>query len=272
MRIVIIPDLSKRGTEEMALKIRKWLGARGQLITMSSNYDELTELAIVIGGDGFIVKQAKELTKCNIPLVGVNFGTLGFLALAEKNNWQIILNEIIEGKYTTFSQPIIHITKHCGYNFGDISFFRAVSDVYIRHSMRMARFSVEVDGEYIFEENIRGDGVIVATSIGSTGYNFSAGGHLIDEGIVITPICPHPLKIESIALGDFKEIVITYHGVKGGHVKKDEDCYLFVDGTPSLILPGNKIAISKLPKKQTLFVITDHSNFLEARNEKLRER
>lgn len=265
MKILMIPDLEKEKALELSLEIGNWLvGNYGSSVfpyIEGMKIIEESDIAIIFGGDGFIMKQAKVLAEYNIPLIGINLGTLGFLATAERDNWQEVLKKVAEGKYKLKVQHLLSVThsglypQYC---------LEAVGDVYIRHMARMIIFRVVADQEIIFD-NIRGDGVVVATPMGATAYNLSAGGPLIKKGVVITPICPHPLRLRSRKLREYREIQITYLGVKG---PKDESCLLFVDGNDYPIKPSDEVRISQSSKKAS-FIIPKGFSFSEARKKKL---
>lgn len=262
MEIVILPDWSKEGSFEMAKEIGEWLKNQSFSPTWTYGDEPEPEFAILLGGDGFIMRTSRELANYDIPVMAMNFGTLGFLAVAERDNWQEVLEKVIEGRYSIERHPLLR-AEHQGSSIG--RYFEAVGNVYIRHQARMVVFDVIADGEIAYER-IRGDGVIVANPIGSTAYNLSAGGPVIKEGIVITPICTHPRRLKSKRRKKFKEIKIIYQGVKGG--QKDEGCLLFIDSDDYPIQPGDQIRISKSSKQASL-IIPEGCSFAKARKEKL---
>jgi NAD+ kinase len=264
--VAIIPSAFKAGTVAMGEEIAVWLSERS--VTPVFGRNALADFAVVIGGDGSIMREAKEVRP--VPVIAINFGTLGFLAAAKKDNWRDVLTKVLEGRYALKKHRLLSAVHYSGRRVTEKSCccfenrLDAIGDIYIRHKARMIVFTVVADGEVIFD-HIRGDGVIVATPLGSTAYNLSAGGPIITKGVVITPICPHPVRQESEQLKNFDEIRIIYHGVKG---EKDEGCLMFVDGDDYPIRPGHEIAITKSSEFASL-VIHEGFSFADARRRKL---
>lgn len=261
-RVAVIYDeyKAKAGAAEMAKEIVGWLKGRESPI----------DFAVILGGDSFIMKQAKNLAASKTSVVAVNFGTLGVLATAEKNNWQDVLAKILAGEYAIEKHGLLSVVHYDSRKVGEKycccfkEHLESVGDVYIRHKGWLISFSVIVDGKPVFD-NIRGDGVVAATPLGSTAYNWSAGGRIINKGVAITPICT-PARLKSQYFDEFNEIQILYHGMTTR--KKDEGCLLFVDGEDYPIYPGDEVAITKSPEFVS-FIVPTGFNFAEARRNKV---
>lgn len=158
--------------------------------------DEKTDMAIVLGGDGTVIRVAKNIAGKNIPILGVNLGTLGFLTEVEKPRMYQALDAVLSGNFSIEKRMVLE-----GEAQGETSL--AVNEVIVgkRNLGRMVTMSVWVNDELM--DTYVADGVIVATPTGSTAYNLSAGGPVLSpnmNALVITPICPHSLNKRSLVL------------------------------------------------------------------------
>jgi len=174
--------------------------------------DAGADLIVVLGGDGTILAVSRSLGHRQIPLIGINFGKLGFIAeftLAEFcENFQTLLRD---DRYVS-ERMILDIAVH---RDGEVTFKSiAVNDciVHAGPPFRMIELTVSIDGHHL--TTVAGDGFIVCTPVGSTAHNLSAGGPIIQGGVMgiaLTPVCPHslshqPLVVEHEAAID---IVVT---------------------------------------------------------------
>jgi NAD+ kinase len=173
---------------------------------MTKDIPEDIECAIVLGGDGTIIQTANDLMTYNIPILGVNLGTLGFLAEIETQNIEQALERLFRDDYRIENRLMLEgITvynpmnqKPCcnspGYALNDIVITR-------KGFSRIISLGIYVNDELV--DNFLGDGVVVSTPTGSTAYNLSAGGPIVitkADVMVITPICPHSLSPRSIVV------------------------------------------------------------------------
>lgn len=227
------------------------------------------ECAIVLGGDGTIIQAANDLIGRNIPILGINLGTLGFLAEIEKHNIYQALDSLLSGDYKIENRDMLH-----GEIFSDDNLCYtgdALNDIVITRSGFSRIISVEI---YVNEElvsNFRGDGVIVSTPTGSTGYNLSAGGPVIKpdaSAIIITPICPHTLSSRSIIVSskDFIKIKI-------GHSKKtqEEEAIATFDGRTAIQLQTDDIVTVSQAKENTKLIKMYQNSFFDILRTKIGE-
>lgn len=267
-KVFLIPDTFKPEAYRVSLEVEKYLKDRSVLpLWFLGSSDELEpcEFATLLGGDGFIMRKGLELGRASIPFVAINFGEKGFLAVAEKDNWQEILEKVLNGRYVIEKRPILAVT-HFHENSG-VRNFEVAGNVYIRHRAYQILFSVSIDGKVIFEK-LGGDGVIVANATGATAYNLAADGAIISSGWVITPICPHRLDVVSLPVPESaKKIEIVYHGRKSAQYD-DEGCLLFSDSEKYPILPGDRLEIKKSDKEVAL-IIPEGFSFIESLQKKL---
>lgn len=151
--------------------------------------DENTDLIIAIGGDGSFINAIHKFNYPNIPIVGINTGHLGFLQDINPNDIDTFIQSYKEGKYYLMSIAILKAVIDTGDS--DITIY-AINEIVIRNTMtRMIHLAFKINNSFI--ERFSGDGLIVATPTGSTAYNYSAGGAIIDpslEVLQITPLCP----------------------------------------------------------------------------------
>ena len=158
------------------------------------------ECAIVLGGDGTMIQAAIDLVHCDVPILGVNTGTLGFLTEVECQNLEEALERLLKDDYTTESRIMLKETAKFKGEDSRTSCY-ALNDMVIAKQGECRLITVKVfQGEELVDI-YRADGLIVATPTGSTGYNLSAGGPVLVPGLhatVITPICAHSLNKRSL--------------------------------------------------------------------------
>ncbi|HPU62975.1 MAG TPA: NAD(+)/NADH kinase, partial [Mobilitalea sp.] len=160
------------------------------------------ECAIVLGGDGTIIRCATHLMNLNVPILGINLGTVGFLAEIEKNHTIDALNKLFDDDYVVENRIMLRGELYKGDSHltpDDKYFYKgyALNDIVITRMglSRIISMQIYVNDQLI--DDYRGDGVIISTPTGSTAYNLSAGGPIIAskaDVMVITPICPHSLS------------------------------------------------------------------------------
>lgn len=227
------------------------------------------ECAIVLGGDGTLLKAARDLMEQEIPLLGVNLGTLGYLAEVEIGNIEPALDKLLCGDYTKevrmmLSGDVFREGKSVVHDF-------ALNDIVISRcgSLQILHFHIYVNGRFL--NGYGADGMIVATPTGSTGYNMSAGGPIVEPGaslILLTPICPHTLNTRSIVLSPDDEVVIE---IPEGRERRVQEVEASFDGSHRVVLrTGDKIVIQKASKTTEILKLNTES-FLEVLHKKMSE-
>lgn len=184
------------------------------------------ECAIVLGGDGTLIQAARDLAGSNIPLLGVNMGTLGYLAqIGREEDILPALDELIADHYGLEQRIMLKGTVISDGRV--IAEDIALNDIVLsRMGFNMLRFNLSIDGEFL--NDYSADGIIAATPTGSTAYNLSAGGPIAvpdSEMILLTPICPHTLNSRSVVLAPDRviELEITGRGETGKFLSFDGD-------------------------------------------------
>ncbi|MFK5923618.1 MAG: NAD(+)/NADH kinase [Verrucomicrobiota bacterium] len=168
---------------------------------------EVSDILVVLGGDGsllWVLGQLKERVK---PLAGINIGTLGFLSCATGDEYQRLVDAIAQNAYETSQRAIVRASLLIHEKNGTIEggSYYGLNEVTISRaaSSRTIQIEARVDGRFV--NHYSGDGVIIATPTGSTAYSLSAGGPIIDPAARVfsmTPICPHALANRAIVMSD----------------------------------------------------------------------
>ena len=232
------------------------------------------DCCIVIGGDGTILQVARALAGSEIPILGVNAGNLGYLAETDPDNIGAAIDRIEAGEYELslrrmLSARIIKGNTIHDTGENDVVLSEALNDITISRcgNLQIINFSVFVNGKLLCELNA--DGIIVATPTGSTGYNMSAGGPIVEPGadlIILTPICAHTLNTRSIILkpDDNVEVVVG-NGRNGGSITVEASS----DGNDRYNMEsGDRIEIKRSGNTASLIKLSGDS-FLQILNKKL---
>lgn len=202
------------GTEGKTDRPSDWFGRhagghRKFRYTDVSLIPDAVECVIVLGGDGTIIQAAKDLKDRGLPILGINMGTLGYLAEIDTSSIFPALDAMMEDRY--FIEERLMLCGQVIRGGKTVHEDVALNDIVLSRSgsLRVIRFDIYVDGEYL--NHYQADGMIVATPTGSTAYNLSAGGPIImptSDMIILTPISPHTLNARSIVLPSDVEIDI----------------------------------------------------------------
>lgn len=228
-----------------------------------------TDCILVLGGDGTLLEAARDTAQLGIPLIGVNLGTLGYLAEVEKSNLPEALDRLCDGDYQVDKRMMLE--GHVMSDAGTDSVKYALNDVVISRNgpLQVIHFHIFVNGHFL--RGYSADGIIVSTPTGSTGYNLSAGGPIVEPEanlMVITPICPHTLNTRSIVLSPEDRIEIEIEQSKNGQHQEVEANF---DGSHSIPLKaGSRIRISKSQRTTSIIRLSDVS-FLEVLHRKMGE-
>ncbi|BBF41918.1 NAD kinase [Lachnospiraceae bacterium KM106-2] len=223
--------------------------------------DDDTDCAIVLGGDGTLIQAANDLLDKDIPLLGVNLGTLGFLAEFEKDSIYDMLPYLFEDKCTIENRMMLDGKAYDETNKA-IYHGKSLNDIVItkRGLCRLITIHVYVNDELI--DTYLCDGVIVATPTGSTGYNLSAGGPVVVpklQAMMITPICPHTLNNRCIMVTADDKIELEIG--KSKETLEDEAMAVYDGRIVCALKTGNRIQINKANEETRLVRVTDKSFF-----------
>ena len=215
------------------------------------------EMVICLGGDGTILHMAKAATRKGIPILGINIGTMGFMAELESTELDK-LTKVAKGEYTLDSRMMMDVTVQRDRDiiFHDI----CLNDVVVTKGAvaRIVHLAVKCDGVRAME--CGGDGIIVSTPTGSTAYSYSAGGPSVEpeaRNIIITPICAHEIGSRSIVASDKR--VITVEMVQNAR----RNAYLSVDGGRAVRLNMGDITTIKKSHLETKLVRLKDRSFYD---------
>lgn len=220
------------------------------------------DLVIVLGGDGGILAAAREAAPLGTPIIGVDLGSFGFLAAEDPDYLLGDLDNLLAGRFSIENHVMLLITVEGVHTW-------ALNDAVISKSIhgRMIRLRTLVDGDHL--ATFPADGLIVATATGSTAYNLSAGGPIVDSrmaAMVITPICPHTLYSRPLVLPAEVEVTLSLEA----DGKESEAALLLIDGQESSPLTsGQAVTIRRAPKDAQL-VRLGKFRFYDRLREKLR--
>ena len=245
------------------------------LSELGSEYEELPELSeevdciLVIGGDGTMLQAARVVAGKKIPMIGINKGTLGFLTEIEVSELEDALDQILSDDYQIEERMML---KGEIYHEGErVNQSLALNDLVITRSgiSRIIECRIMVNGRPM--NTFNGDGLIVSTPTGSTGYNLSAGGPVVGPNadiVLLTPICPHSLGVRSTVLAPTDDIWIEIGRTR--KTQKEEAVATFDGQTGVYLTPGDRIHVRPAFEKLYLLKIREH-NFYEILRGKLKK-
>lgn len=234
-------------------------------IQFKNTQEELknADMLICFGGDGTILHAAKDANACHVPVLGVNLGSVGFMAELEQGELSM-LSRLAAGKYTIESRMMLDVVvrREGKIVYSDL----ALNDAAVTKGAVARVVDLEVYGDKVLISSFSADGVIISTPTGSTAYSMSAGGPIVEptaENIIVTPICPHALSARSFVLGRGRMLSVKL----GRMVRKTT--YLSVDGGKAFRLNGGDIVEARESKSKTQLVRVTGRTFYEILNHKL---
>jgi NAD+ kinase len=210
-RLSVIVDPRKPEAVALAEKMRAWLKEREAYAADVTRAD----VQVVIGGDGTVVRAAR--ANCQVPILGIDFGAFGFLTHVPPTRWEARLKQVLAGRYEVRVDSTIRVDLERGST--SLGSLWAVQDVVFHafvmpgNGQQMAILELYIDNKYL--NPIPGDGLIVATSPGSSAYNLSAGGPVLAPGsqtFAITPICAHTPMRAAFAVAESTAITLVHNG------------------------------------------------------------
>lgn len=271
--IIVNPQKDKdlQLTKQIQSYIEAQGGSCGYQMNQEYRQEEIpsrTDCILVVGGDGTLLRAARDMAMRNIPLIGVNTGHIGYLCELDGENVMTGLETLMEEKSYSVEHRML-LTGYWVKESGQSEQQVALNDIVIHRSgaLQVVDFIISVDGEYL--NTYSADGIIIATPTGSTAYNMSAGGPIVDpraELILITPISPHTLNAKSIVLGADAEITIE---VAARRTEKDERADVSFDGdSVGILTVGEKIVVKRAETRAGILKLSKLS-FLERLGKKL---
>ncbi|MCI8986732.1 MAG: NAD(+)/NADH kinase [Lachnospiraceae bacterium] len=229
---------------------------------------EVPDCILVLGGDGTLLRAARNLLNQDIPLLGINLGTLGYLAEVEIAAIEEALDKLLADRFTREERMMLEgqVRRQ---DMAEQNY--ALNDIVISRcgSLQVLTFQIYVNGQFL--NSYSADGMIVATPTGSTGYNMSAGGPIVEPGaslLLLTPICPHTLNTRSIVLAPDDEIRIEIPRGKDGQRQTVEASY---DGSHKVRLQTDDSIVIRRADKTTGILKLNTESFLTVLHKKMSE-
>jgi len=275
--------IGKHNSPEVAvhlLRLADFLSERGLSVVVDELTDELltdnpypamalaemaavTDLAIVMGGDGTMLNIARTFSPHHVPLIGVNQGRLGFLTDLTPENMLDSIAAMLDGRFITEQRLLLsaRVLRGEAEVFSGLAFNEVV--VHRSNISSMVEFEVRIDGQYLY--NQRADGLIVATPTGSTAYAMSAGGPILHPGLEVlelVPICPHTLSNRPIVVNSLSVLEILMH--------RTDDIRVRLDSHSSFDMQlHDKIVVTRHPDHACLLHPLGHSYYTTLREKLL---
>ncbi len=240
------------------------LPGHGLEVCSREQMGEQCDLVIVIGGDGSLLGAARAVARYNVPVLGINRGSLGFLTDIQPDHLEEQIGEVLDGKFMVESRFLLEAElKRNGVVVGHSD---ALNEVVLHPGKvtKMIRFELFIDGQFVYSQ--RSDGLIVATPTGSTAYALSGGGPIMHprmDAVVLVPMHPHTLSSRPLVIDGNSEIKIV--------IDTDNTTWpqLACDGQVHIsAAPGDVLSIHKKPFKLRLIHPLNH-NYYEVCRTKL---
>ena len=277
-KIAIFAKVHDPRCQGVAGELIAWLEARGLVPLVEAHFarhlgspgivsediPDLADMAVVLGGDGTLISAARLLGAREIPILGVNLGSLGFLTEITLDELYPALEACLGGDYRVSERMMLAVTVERG---GDAVFSHRVLNDAVINKGALARI---IDMESLVNDHYlttyKADGLIISSPTGSTGYCLSANGPIVHpdlECLTITPICPHTLTNRPIVLEASADITIRL-------ISKDEDVYLTLDGQVGMKLKCGDIIRVRRAEHRTRLVMSRSKDYFEVLRTKLK--
>lgn len=268
----LVLNNSKDGVIQYADTLEKALKARGAKCLHSIGYLDMssvpkdTECIISLGGDGTIMRVARDIAGTNMAILGINMGHLGYLtSVSKEDDIENLVTDLIEGNYSIEKRMILQAyalksgiaTKK----------YLAINELVVTRILtgKTIQCKIKVNNEYLNLYN--SDGIIISTPTGSTAYNLSAGGPIVEtraKVFILTPICPHALNLRSIVLSSDSVIDIEIIG------NNNLEQVAVFDGENTISLSTGDHIIIKEAKTKINFIKLNKNSFMDNLRNKMR--
>ncbi len=276
--VLILANHSKGQVRDAIAEVISWLDGRATVVA-DVDTCEMTpgkagalpnaDLALVLGGDGTFLSQARVMIDRDVPLLGINFGKLGFLAEFTVDSLKTHWDAIIQGRCRTTERIVLDVTAYppdsprYGYDggmpdpvFQSVAMNDAVVTAGPPYRMIELGLAIEPEQSETRATRFSGDGLIISTPSGTTAYNLAAGGPIVSPGIkalTVTPICPQSLAFRPIVTKATSDIWLRLHSVNEGTT-------LVIDGQESCRLEaGQQIHLIRHPSTVCLIHNPDYN-------------
>ena len=259
MKVLLVPNYSRPDASDGARRVEDWLAQRGigavwapdKKIYPQSKVD-LTDVFLVVslGGDGTLLRAARIVEYAEIPIVGISYGHLGFLTSGGPEELIESVDAAVNGRMHASRRATLDIEATFSRPDGSTKLERgfALNDFSLTHGTRgdMINFDISVSGHHI--DVLRGDGFVVSTATGSTGYALSAGGPIVTpefHGMICVPVAPHSIRARAFLTASSDVVELTIDD------DRHPERLFFVDGQPLGIdepgLTGERVRVRRGP-------------------------
>ncbi len=248
--------LDKRGVEDLLDETAGELAGDGIQTSDRVDLPAQVDLLIALGGDGTLLSVARFAAEAGTPVLGINYGNLGFLTLTPREEIYEVLEQVFAGQFTSSSRMMLRASIERA--DGSVVTWDVLNDAVVNKTSlaRIIEYEVAVDDEFV--SRYRADGLIVATPTGSTAYSLSAGGPLIMpemDAVVVCPISPHSLANRSLVLPADAQIEVKL-------ITSDQDIVLTLDGQEGATFDHREVArIERCPHRFELLSAGERAHF-----------
>jgi NAD+ kinase len=254
-QVAVVPASDKQEALDFAPVVARWLERRGievvheKDLTGGGSADAL----VALGGDGLMMHMANRFP--DIPILGINFGTVGFLAMVERASWEDILEHLVQGDYSYQDGPTLQVDVLRNGDLADYG--SAINDVVLRSGIQMVDVELYIDGRYV--NTYPGDGMIVSSPQGSTAYCMAAGGPILTAGVrgfALTPISAHSPIRATLVVPEQSTIELV--------VCNNREAHLIMDGKVATQLQRDDIIQVTAGTQPFRMIMMEGMNFYDA--------
>lgn len=275
MRFHLVVNLHRPDAIEAACDTARWLQSRGDEVAVDPDSGRLLDLptvepehfggadmVVAFGGDGTLIRAAHYASPVGTPILGVYYGRFGFVTQCQGSDVRQCIDEFIAGRASLETRMMLRAELVRGSN--SVAELHSLNEIVMQRSVtgRMMTFEIVINGHHV--ASYPADGVIVCTPTGSTAYNLSAGGPLLEptvKAIAISPLAPHTLSARPLILRPDSEIRLR--------VRSEGDSVLSVDGQTRLhLLNGDEVRIG-ISDRVTNLIAMDRNDFLRKLGQRL---
>lgn len=254
-RIAVVPAADKREAQSFGPQVADWLRSRGRTVVSEQELEagEPADALIALGGDGLMMHLANRFA--NIPILGINFGTVGFLAMAEQSDWERVMGLLLAGEFEYQDGPTLAVDVQR--NGENDDYGAAINDVVLRSGIQMVDIELYIDGRYV--NTYPGDGMIVSSPQGSTAYCMAAGGPILTAGVrgfALTPISAHSPIRATLVVPEESRIELV--------VSNNRPAHLILDGKVVADLQRGDIVLVGAGEATFRMIVMEGMNFYEA--------
>ncbi|AEP30288.1 NAD(+) kinase [Brumicola nitratireducens] len=254
----LVTELKQRScTILVEARIKEELDDRSLEVCDLETMGERAELAIVVGGDGYMLGAARVLAKYDTDVVGVNRGNLGFLTDINPEDISRQIGHIFDGNVHREARFLLEANVFRNDGHQDTN--AAVNEIVLHHGKvaHMMEFELYIDNQFVFSQ--RSDGLIIATPTGSTAYSLSGGGPILMpnlDALTLVPMFPHTLSSRPIVVDANSEITLKMSNINTDNLQVSCDSHIMMS-----LMPGDEVRIRKNPNKLNLVHPADYNYF-----------